>query len=284
MAKLLLLFSALFPLWLHAAVNDSLKPLNDPKKPGKTYSWVFLSAGYRLPVHSGNVINSGRGVFIEAGVNPGKLISGKLLTGVFVGWGWKDNLWHSGFHKQFTEDYKASINHEQPGSFLDSSIVAASPGLFNTKKGRSPSMPGCEMTSFHNYSVYYGVVIKLPFRYLPALKLYRGSTRSHYQGPDGMITSGNDYNIIQLRRSMYGCEIMALNPLQIFYKHATPACVQRVGISAYYEYCDFYTSALYFDDSRERRHIPLKAFVSNKLLKKYAHENLYGFKLSYNLY
>lgn len=277
-----LIFCHLFPLFLFASVHDTLK--KDLVITARPYSVLLFSAGYRLPAYTGSISNSGRGVFLEAGVNAGRLISKNVLVGIFVGWGWKDNLWYSGFNNGFVKDYATSIDHEKPASFLDSSVVAASSGLFAAKKGRSLSMPGCEMSSFHNYSLYYGLVVRLPLRFFPVVKLYRGSTRSHYQGPDGLVTSGNDYNILQLRRSLYGCELMTLNPLRLFYKNTVPQHLQHIGVSVYYEYCDFYTSALYFDNSQDRRLIPLRTFVSAGLLKKYAHENLFGFKLSYNLY
>jgi hypothetical protein len=284
MIKKLLIAFNLLPLLLLASGEDSLnnKALLSGAK--TSYSWVFFSAGYRMPVTTGNVINSGRGVYVEAGVNAGRAISENVLVGLFGGWGWKDNLWVTGFKNQFVKDYAASINHEKASTFLDSSIISSSAGLFNSKKGRSAAMPGCEMRSFNNYSMYYGAIIKLPFRFTPAFKIYHGSARSHYQGPDGIVTSGNDYNIFQLRRSMYGAELMFTNPLRIFYKKAAPSHIQKLGLSVYYEYCDFYTAALYFDDGQDQRLISLKSFVSKGLLKKYAHEDLFGFKVSYNLY
>jgi hypothetical protein len=259
-------------------------PLDSVSQNSK-YSWFIFTAGYRLPVYTGQIINSGHGVFMEVGVNAARLFSKRSVVGLYLGWGWRDNLWSTGFKQQFVTDYENSLDHEHQLPSLDSAIIAASPGLFHSKQGRSFTSPGCEMTSFHNYSLYYGILIKLPLRVLPAIKVYRGSTRSHYQGPADLITKAEEYNNVQLRRSMYGCELMAINPFYFLYKNrSSPAPLQKFGISVYYEYTNFSTSSLYFDDGNTRRTIELKKFVSSSFLKKYAHENIFGFKLSYNLY
>lgn len=272
-----LTLACFFPFLLQAQTADNVFT---KKNPG--FAPVFFTAGYRLPVANRSVINSGHGIYTEAGFNPGAFISGKTILGVFAGWGWKDNLWSTAFDGNFVRDYKHAIDHDLSSSPLDSAIIAASATLFETKRGSSPTMPGCEMRSFHDYSLYYGVMIRLPYRYSPVLKLYRGTTRSHYQGAPGIVTAGRDYNMLQLRRAMYGCELMLLN-LPGFIQKNTEASklLQRLGLSLYYEYCDFSTSALHFNDGDTRRLIPLKQFLPGSFFNSYRNEHKFGCKFSY---
>lgn len=84
---------------------------------------------------------------------------------------------------------------------------------------------------------------------------------------------------------MFGCELISAHPFSWFFSEKKlPASLERVGLSIYYEYCNFYTSTLYFDDGDTTRTIALKRFVSHGFLKKYAHENRVGFKVSYTLF
>gem|GEM_PF-4780294 len=278
MIKPLILIAASFlSLMLYAGHGDSLFT-----KKHQGFAPAFFTVGYRLPLANQSVINSGHGIYTEAGFNPGAFLSGKTILGLFAGWGWKDNLWSTAFDGRFVRDYRQAIDHDLSTSLLDSSIIAASADLFGTKQGSSPTMPGCEMRSFHDYSLYYGLIVKLPFRYSPVIKLYRGTTRSHYQGAPGLISASVDYNMLQLRRAMYGCELMLPDlPGLIQRNRETPKSLKRLGLSLYYEYCDFSTSALHFNDGDTRRLIPLKQFLPGSFFDSYRHEHKFGCKLSY---
>lgn len=272
------LFLALaLPLGLSSQANDSLA-----LKKRSGFAPAFFTAGYRLPAAGNSVINSGHGIYTEAGFNPGAFLSGKTILGLFVGWGWQDKLWATAFDGDFVRGYRQAIDHDLLSSPLDSAVVAASATLFESKKGSSPTMPGCEMRSFHDYSLYYGVILKLPFPYSPVLKVYRGTTRSHYQGASGLVTAGNDYNMLQLRRAMYGCELMLLDPLALVQKRkAVSRPLQRIGLGLYYEYCNFTSAALHFNDGDSQRLIPLKQFTSRSFFNSYRSEHKFGCKISY---
>jgi hypothetical protein len=271
-----LILACFVPLFLQAQKPDTVFVKKDPG-----FAPAFFTAGYRLPIVNRSVINSGHGIYTEAGFNPGAFLSDKAILGIFAGWGWKDNLWSTAFDGNFVRDYKQAIDHDLVESHLDSAIIAASAQLFETRKGSSPTMPGCEMRSFHNYTLYYGLVVKLPYRYSPTLKIYRGTTRSHYQGASGLITAGRNYNIVQLRRAMYGCELMMLNPLGIVQGKDVSKALKRLGLSLYYEYCDFKTSELHFNDGETRRSISLKQFLPGSFFDKYRNEHQFGCKFSY---
>jgi hypothetical protein len=237
-------------------------------------SLFLFTAGYKVPVNKSIILNSGYGLYFEGGINPGKYISKKIIIGLYVGWAWRDGLWSTSFNNNFASGFSSSINKEAGLSSLDSSVVSVSSGLFSNTKGRSVNMPGCEMNSFHNYSLYYGLMFKLPFKYSPVLKVYMGTTHSHYQGPGNIITKEKDYNIFQLRRAMYGCELIVFRGLQKSKSKSTGT------LSVYFENCNFYNSSLYFTDGNQNTNIPLKKFISASFLQKYRNEVAWGFKLS----
>jgi len=138
------------------------------------------------------------------------------------------------------------------------------------------------MRSFHNYSLYYGLVIKLPYKYVPILKLYTGTTRSYYLGNGDIVTKQKDFNAFQLRRAMYGCELVIFKGVQnLLNKRKLPTNKYSGAFSIYYESCDFYNSSLYFYDGENTTNIPLKRFTSDSFLKKYKNEVSWGFKLSF---
>jgi len=271
----------LYPFSTFAFPGDSI---NLPNKSQEKSPLLLFTAGYRMPVNKNSIINSGHGLYFEGGINPTHFVTKNLVIGTYIGWAWKDNAWSTSFNSNFLKDYQPSINSDFNSS-LDSMIISRSKEILSNNKGRSLTMPGCEMKSFHNYSLYYGIIIKLPYQYIPIIKLYTGTTRSHFQGGGNIITKQGDYNIIQLRRAMYGCELIIFRGMNAKPKDSSPknSFFQKIGLSIYYEYCDFYNSSLYFDDGTHQRTIPLKRFISNSTLKKYRSEMVWGFKLSYSI-
>jgi hypothetical protein len=253
-------------------------------KPALETSWYLFTAGYRVPVIQSSIINSGHGLYFEAGLNPGYLLSKKTVLGVFVGWAWKDGLWNTAFNREFLADYNTAIEgSDRSLAGTDSAVIFASKELFDSKKGRSVTMPGCEMNSFHNYALYYGIMVRLPVKYLPAVKLYAGSTRSHYQGP-GQRGTGGDYTIFELRRALYGCELILFRGVKDLTRGQTQQrpVHRNIGmLSIYYERCDFYNASLYFTDGANRTDIRLRTFTSHSFLQKYRTEASIGLKISF---
>ncbi|HEY1038306.1 MAG TPA: hypothetical protein VGF30_02825, partial [Bacteroidia bacterium] len=255
----------------------SLSAQQFPETTAPKESRILFNTGYRVPLTSNKLINSGHGIYMEGGFRP-RMFSDRFSVAIFAGWGWKDNLWSTSFTGKFVHDYSLHINSENYTSF-DSSVIHTSKKLFADKKGTSSIMPGCEMKSFHDYSVYYGLYFKLPLKYKLAVKLYTGSTRSHFQGPEGMITSQRSYNIIQLRRKMYGGEVIVTDPLHYFINHSS-RILQKTAISVYYEYHDLETLSLYFNDGEEARIIKLNKFMRYPFSSKYRADHIIGLKFS----
>lgn len=239
-------------------------------------SFFSFTAGYRVPITKNNIINSGHGLYLEDGVNPGNFISRNTILGLFAGFGFQDKLWATSFGQEFSNDYAAAIDHEEL-SGIDSAIITSSAGLFKTKKGTAILIPGCETGSFHNYTMYYGIQFKLPCKYAPVIKLYKGTTRSYFYGDGSIATTEKDFNIFELRRDMYGGEL--------FFTLKNITCkdnlIRKIGLSIYAEYCDFRNASLYFYDGVNRKNIRLSHFTNNSFREKYRREIYGGFKLSF---
>ncbi|MES2394510.1 MAG: hypothetical protein V4549_00820 [Bacteroidota bacterium] len=267
---------------LGAAKPDSL--FCSKFKPIQRSALFLFTAGYRMPVNENTIINSGRGLYFEGGLNPGILLSKKLVLGFYAGWAWKDKLWSTSFNSDFVNDYRSSLDLEPHFSSLDSTVILSSKELISNADGRSIPIPGCGAKSFNNFSIYYGIVLRLPYKYLPTLKLYTGVTRSHFQGDGNLATKDKEFNVFQLRRAMYGCELVVFRGLQRVsqcpgWKY--PLSKNIGQLSLYYESCDFYNSSLYFYDGNQRTDIPLKKFMAPSFLEKYKTEVSWGFKLSF---
>lgn len=253
--------------------SDTLKP---QERTPKKISFLF-SAGYRLPVNNNIILNSGRGLYLEGGINFGKLISKDIVLGIYGGMALKDRFWSTSFNENFANDYYAAINKEQTGT--DSAIIFASAELFKNAKGSDRTVPGCETRAFHNYSLYYGLMFSFPYKFFSGIKVYTGTTRSHYRGDGYLITKEKDYNILELRRKMYGVELCVFNT-ELKCKRSKPSDASKnFCISLYYENCNFYNSSLYFDDGDTKRTIALKHYTTNAFMNKYSNETAWGLKL-----
>lgn len=252
-------------------------------KPSPQSSLLLFTAGYRMPVSKAAILNSGHGIYMELGINPAHLVSKNIVVGIFAGWSWKDRFWATSFNTDFVKEYISAIDLESHFSSLDSTIIYASADAFETKKGASLTLPGCEMKSFHNQSFYYGALLRLPYPYLPAVKLYMGITSSHFQGNGDMITKQKEFNVLQLKRAMYGCELIIFRGFQRTTSAQEKFPFQNnIGmLSIYYESHDFYNSSLAFYDGEQNTSIPLKRFLPGTFLEKYKTENVWGLKLSF---
>jgi hypothetical protein len=269
------LFCCLLIFEINAAhTPDTLKP--DTKINPKKLSFLF-SAGYRLPVNKNIIINSGNGLYMEGGINFGPLISKDIVLGFYGGIALKDRFWSTSFNQDFVNDYKASINKEHTG--IDSAIIFGSAELFKTAKGSDRTVPGCETRAFHNYSFYYGLIFSFPYKYFSGIKVYMGTTRSHFRGDGYLITKEKDYNIIELRRKMYGVELCVFNKKINYKKAKSPGINKSFCINFYCENCNFHNSFLYFDDGDIKKSIPLRYYTTTSFLNKYNTEIAWGAKL-----
>ncbi len=262
-----------------SAVRDSILPTKN-KEP---LSFLLFTAGYKLPINNNIIINSGHGIYLETGINLAKFISDKSVLGIYGGYAFMDRLWSTAFNDNFSYDYSNSFKSDLNFSGFDSSVLAKSQDVIKNIKGRSNSMPGCEMRSWHNYSLYYGLQFKLPYDHFPIIKLYRGTTRTHFQGDGYLVTPEKEYTIFELRRVMHGCEVVILSSglSSLCDKNAEEH--NRLGLSLYYETCNFYNGSLYFDDGVNKRNFSLRSYTRSSFLNKYKNEVSFGVKLCFYL-
>lgn len=244
--------------------------------------YFLFTAGYRMPVVNSQIINSNHGLFTEAGIDLGHLIADNIKLGAFAGIGWRDHFWSTSFDKEFLNTYNNTFDHEYIGSIsgIDSAIVHGSQNLFAQKSGRSNPLPGCNTNSFHNYSMYYGIVFGLRSIPFISYKIYTGSTRSNYLGQSGEILDNGHFTVLQLRRRMYGFEWM----IQDFsFIVSNRSIFQHLGLSLYYEYMDFSGGSLYYNDGEIKRKNYMKHYLKKGFFNKYGSDHLAGIKFFYAL-
>lgn len=247
-------------------------------------SVLLFTAGYKVPTNKSTIINSGHGIYLEAGINPGKLINENLTLGLFGCVAFKDRLWNTSFTNNFAQDYASSINTEKKYSQTDSAIIYSANTLFKNSKGRDISMPGCQSNSFHNSSLYYGILIQLPYPWLPGIKIYRGITKTHFQCDGNLITKNKEYNVVELERKMWGAEILFCHKLK---HHQQPGekknKTRSIGASIYFENCNFSGGSLNFNDGVISKKIYITDFMRSTFLTKYKTEIYYGIKFFFSL-
>jgi hypothetical protein len=247
---------------------------------------IILSTGYRLPVKSNSIINSGHGLYFEFGINPIYFISKRQLLGIYCGIGTRDNFWNTSFDRKFVEDYSRSIESSDFQD-IDLAIINSSKQLISEMKGRSMTFPGCQTSSFHTAALYYGILCRIPLpKYPLILKLYTGVNETSYRGGQ-IVTQQKEYNYFAIKRSMYGCEISLFPGIR---KPNTSRKFENITriflgtVSLYYEYCDLYNARLYFNDGEQRISLPFKKYLSTHFLHQYKYEYSIGVRLAVNIY
>jgi hypothetical protein len=256
----------------------------EKKAPGsEPISYFLFNAGYRVPLGQGTIINSGHGLYFDGGINFAKFFSDKNVLGIYGGFSCMDRLWSTSFTERFAIEYGNAIKSERSLSGFDSTIINVSSDLVKNRRGRSPGSPGCEMRSWHNYSLYYGLQLKLPYKYFPLVKLYTGSTRTHFQGDGHLVSPDREYSIFEFKRVMHGCEIVLLSTNLNSDTEDKANEHYKIGLSLYYEGCNFYNSTLHFDDGFTQRDLPLRFYTNSSFLNKYRYESVFGFKFSFLL-
>lgn len=252
----------------------------------RNISLLSVTAGYRCPVSKASILNSGHGLYFEAGLNVGYFLAKKQKITLYGGWAWKDRLWTTGFDPGFLNDFRAAFSDNQL-SGSDSMIVTNFHEELNNQDKKTISFPSCKTNTFHNSSFYYGISFGIPFRnYHTILKLYRGTVKSAYSANDRSGT-GKEYNFYEIRRDMNGFEISLFPGFtkkmgDKFF--GTPLFSHLGVLSFYYEQINFSSSSLYFTDGEQRETIELKEFLSSAFLKKYRSEDVFGFKVCWAIY
>jgi hypothetical protein len=251
---------------------------------GPAVSPLVLNAGYRCPLNSGAVINSGHGFYFEAGFNPAYYLKHPQLIAVIAGVGTKDRLWATHFSRNFIRDFNASVQDVMLPQ-ADSLVLSLFKEAVNRRN--SKTFEGCYAGSFHNSSFCFGLLVRLPFKkYNPCIKLYKGLVQSSctVNDPSG-YSSG--YNYFAVRRKMWGAELILFNGFarELREKFGKIPLLAHIGVvSIYYERNDFYGSRLYFSDGDRERTIAFADFLPSSIMEKYRNENVFGIRLSAGIY
>jgi hypothetical protein len=276
----------LFPLLCVAAVQLQAQAHEGTDTAAASCSPLLLTAGYRCPLKAGAVSNSGRGLFFEAGFNPGYYFHEPQLTGIFAGWAGKDRAWNTAFSDQFLLDFNSCFS-DISLTGPDSAILSAFRNLVNQKESGSTFLPGCQTGTFHNSSLYYGAIVGLPFKkYASCLKIYGGLLRSSYTGTD-LTDRHKEYNHFEIRRKMLGLELMLFPGWSRRLKEKAgnaPLFAHLGAFSFYYEHSGLSNASLYFTDGDEQKTIAFPYFMTPAFSEKYRHEHNFGIRLSAGIY
>lgn len=254
-------------------------------------SSLFIgNINYRFKINKGS-INSGHGFGIEAGLNLGYFFSQKLLAAPFLGWGMRDILYNTRFNSNYLNDFNNNYN----GTSLtgnDSIAINYMADLMN-KKGY-----------FHDLTTYYGLMIKLPFNYMPIVKIYRGNTSLSYKTLNETIQleprvssdkkTDKDYYDIS-RKMNWGVELFLYNghtqitnygntSLSAKIRRKYKWSINALAFSIYAEEYDTYHSRFSFSDGYHNIDVPMESFMNKSFMNKYKKEYYVGLRLSCGIF
>jgi len=287
--------------WTYWKVNGKLKEVINHDRPEiKLYdssSWtpqnqssIFLvNLSYRYKVNN-SIINSGHGFGLEIGVNLGYFISQKWLLGVFGGLGTRDILYGTKFNSKFLNDFNAATNVKQ-FSGNDSLVAVSALGFMNSGQGY-----------FHDRTVYAGLMIRLPFKFAPIVKLYKGYSTYECKTSDKITLQpysekdqGYDHDYYEFYRTMdWGIEVFLFNGFSRVRDYDPEGLVSVLkkngrwnrnlfGFSFYVERYDWRNASLSFSGNQSVD-IPLRQLVGTDFLHKYKTEYIVGFRLSIGIF
>ncbi len=280
-------------LWGNSGKDPVLKNYSEythdvtSRLPQNQSSLVIANINYRYKI-SKTALSSGRGLGVEIGYNFGYYLSQKFLFAVIGGVGFKDHLWNSTFSENYMTDFNSSLQLENMAG-NDSIVVNSFSGLMNTG------------AKFHELESYAGLALRLPFRYAPVIKIYRGNLGSSYKTGYGsglpLRPADNEqsdhlyYDI--LTKIKWGTEVLlwsagteTMNYLSAFRNYKKEHCwlINKFALSVYYEELDTYNSEFEYQGGSYLIHVPFKEALDKNFLQKYSTEHRIGIRLSYGIY
>lgn len=264
-------------------------------RPQNQSSLFIMNAGYRFKLNK-EYISSGHGLSMEFGFNAGYFISQKLLLAPFVGLGFADRFYNTAF----TDNYKKDFNSSLDMSNLygnDSVVVAEYKHLINGNH------------YFHEKTGYFGLMIKLPYKYVPVIKLYRGFSSLSYKtglevlslkpAPEpGQNRTDNDYFDIS-GTLQFGAEVFLFTGLSTVSEYSgdnhTNNYLNDVSkrkryqvslfrLSAYFEVFDYSKASFSYDDGIHAVDVPFSKVMSQNFMRKYKNPYNIGLRLSFGMF
>jgi hypothetical protein len=292
--------SGVWKYWGKNSKDSSIVDLSLPKpdyydsvswKPQNQSSLIIANFNYRGNLNK-RMLSSGHGFGAELGFNFGYFISQKLLLGAFGGWATRDILWNTSFNRGYLNEFNTSFN----GSSLngnDSIVVNKMASLFN------------QGGYFHDRSFYWGLIFRLPFRYAPIVKVYRGYVSSSYKSSSAnrvilnpFVSSDKkfDHDYYDLVRNIdFGVELFLYNGrsrVQDYDPNSYPKAKKKklrwnknvLGLSIYIEKLDAYHSAFSYTDGYHDVKVSFERVMSSDFLQKHKTEYNVGLRLSYGAF
>lgn len=259
-------------------------------RPQNQSSLFICNVNYRFNLNNSQ-INSGHGLGLELGFNLGYFISQKFLFAPFVGMGMRDLFYQT----KFNPDYMQSFNSNYYGNTLtgnDSIVVNYMKNLVNSKG------------YFHERNSYIGIMIRLPFKYMPIMKFYTGESSLSYKTLNETIqlkpyVSGdkktdNDYFDIT-RRMNWGTEIFLYNGhTRVRNYENTIFSVEQckrlkwstnaLALSVYIQQFNTYNSVFAFSDGYHNVSVSMSSFMKDSFMQSHKKDYFIGLRLSYGIF
>lgn len=260
-----------------------------PELPGgwgqHNQSSLFIgSINERMRV-SHNVLNSGKGLGLEAGINPAWFFNSRLTLGVFAGVAMRDVFYNTKFSDAYINDFNRSFNGT--GLQGNDSLVANQYARLIGKAG------------FHDREVYYGIVFRLPYKWAPVVKLYTGwlywvyKTDNHLPvKPDSDTRNDNDEYDIDHRIS-WGAEVFLFpgytrvgdyHEFPFIKKRPLTYLTYRFPISFFIERISTAHSTYHFDTGELSVNLPQERILSPSFIDQYKSNYYFGFRISYGCF
>lgn len=258
--------------------------------PQNQSSLFIANINYRFKVNK-SPLNSGHGFGIEVGLNLGYFISQKLLLAPFGGLSTRDLLYQTKFNSGYLNDFNSNFNGtDMQGN--DSMVVNYMASIINEKG------------YFHDRTVYYGLMIKLPYKYMPIIKVYKGGSSLAYKTsrepiqPKPYVPSekrdDNDYFDIY-RKMNWGFEVFLYNGrtrvIDYNYQSFPYAkkknlrwCSNLLAVSMYFEEYDTYHTTFSFSDGYHNIDVPMQSFMNQNFMNRNKKEYNIGIRLSYGVF
>lgn len=257
-------------------------------KPQNQSSLIIGNVSYRVKLNR-SPLSSGKGLGFEVGFNPGYFISQKLLLAVFAGYELKDWFWNTSYDAGYLRDFNANFNGQNfRGN--DSIVVNKMASLVNGKG------------AFHNVNGYYGIMLRLPFRFAPVLKVYKGYQSAAYRSGSDRIylkpflsdDKKYDHDYYSVDNSLkWGVELFLFNGFTRVGQYASLPLAARknlkwmnniLALSIYFEKLDTYHSVFSYSNGPQVVDVPFTSCMSPAFLNKYRTDYNIGLRVSYGVF
>ncbi len=253
-------------------------------------SLFIINANYRFKMNAG-YLSSGHGFGAEFGFNLGYFISQKFLLAPFVGIGTRDILYQTKFTPGYMSDFNRGFNSSQL-SGNDSLIVNYMASIMSDKG------------YYHQRLSYYGLMIKLPYKYIPILKMYTGESSLSFNTfnepvqpqpltPSNRKTDKDYFDITQKlnwgfevflyngRTRVRNSELPLLNSKQ---KQRLKWSSNLLALSLYIEQYGNSKSKFTYSNGYYNIHVPMSSFMTQEYMNKYKKTYNIGIRLSCGIF